>query len=153
MNRTGKGDVACSFAREGHKVHFRVLTPPSAPRASPPISKPAALWRTRKPWPRTKVRAQPSSTIARTTRSRSMRSSGLRFSGKNLTFGILTRTCRHAEHTTFVSDPLRKFGSKFSMTGVDPKRTCKPTSRISELPENGYPRFRDILAYSTQNHV
>jgi hypothetical protein len=27
MNRTGKGDVACSFAREGHKVHFRVLTP------------------------------------------------------------------------------------------------------------------------------
>jgi hypothetical protein len=27
MNRTGKGNVARSFAREGHKVHFRVLTP------------------------------------------------------------------------------------------------------------------------------
>ena len=27
MNRTGKGNVGRSFAREGHKVHFRVLTP------------------------------------------------------------------------------------------------------------------------------
>jgi hypothetical protein len=29
MNRTGKGNVPRSFAREGHKVHFRVLTPRS----------------------------------------------------------------------------------------------------------------------------
>jgi hypothetical protein len=27
MTRTGKGNVGRSFAREGHKVHFRVLTP------------------------------------------------------------------------------------------------------------------------------
>ena len=40
---------------------------------------PAGRSRTRKPWPRTKARAPPSSTIAPATKSRSMRSSGSRF--------------------------------------------------------------------------
>jgi hypothetical protein len=52
---------------------------PSAPPALPPISKPAARWRTRRPWPPTKVSGRPSSTIAREMRSRLTKSSGLRF--------------------------------------------------------------------------
>jgi site-specific recombinase XerD len=51
---------------------------PSAPRASPPIWKPAGLWKTRRPWRRTKVRARPSFMIAPAMRSRLTRSSGLR---------------------------------------------------------------------------
>ncbi len=49
--------------------------------ASPPISRPAGAWKTPRPWPRTKARVPPSSTTAPAMRSRSMRSSGLRFSG------------------------------------------------------------------------
>ena len=65
--------------RRARHAEPRSAAIPSAPRASPPILKPAARWRTRKPWPRTKVRAPPSSMIAPAMRSRSMRSSGLRF--------------------------------------------------------------------------
>jgi integrase len=54
---------------------------PSAPRASPPILKPAALWRTLKPWPRTKALAGPSSTTAQAMKSPSMKSNGLRSNG------------------------------------------------------------------------
>jgi integrase/recombinase XerD len=57
---------------------------PSALQASPPILKRAARSRTRRPWPRMKVRAPPSFMIGQETKSRSMRSSGLRF--ERLTF-------------------------------------------------------------------
>ena len=52
----------------------------SARPASRPISKPAARSKMRRPWRRTKARARQSSMIAQATRSRLMRSSGLRFS-------------------------------------------------------------------------
>ena len=52
---------------------------PSAPRASPPISKPAARWRMRRPWRRTKAPARQSSMIAPAMRLHSMRWSGLRY--------------------------------------------------------------------------
>ena len=61
---------------------------PFAPRASPPISKPAARWKTRKPWPRTKARAPRSSMIARAMKSRSMRSSGSRFRANQNVFTL-----------------------------------------------------------------
>jgi site-specific recombinase XerC len=51
----------------------------SARPASPHISRPAERWRTPRPWPHTRAHARLSSTIAPATRSRSTRSSGLRF--------------------------------------------------------------------------
>ena len=54
---------------------------PSAPRASRLTWKLVERLRTRKPWPRMKARARPSSMTAPAMRSPSMKSSGLRFSG------------------------------------------------------------------------
>ena len=54
---------------ESAAIHF-------ARPGSPPISKLAALWRTRKPWRRTKARARRSSMTGRAMRLRSMRSRG-----------------------------------------------------------------------------
>jgi hypothetical protein len=58
---------------------YRMIRRRTAEAGFKRISRPAARSKTPRPWPRMKARAPPSSTIARATRSRSMRSNGLPF--------------------------------------------------------------------------
>ena len=135
MSRQDARRMIVRRARAGRDHHRSSAVTPSGRPASPSICSTAGCSNTRSRWRRTKARARPSSTIAATTRSRSIRSNGSCFQIVLDHFGAVTVStfCKRYRSPRKPSDDNGVL--RFQSMGVREPRaaTCDRSKIASQL--------------------